>query len=243
MDPRAFQANGITVIDSCLSKAECHELLVSIDRFRAAHDLPLIHREERGRSLRYSVMDGDVIRQSFPGLVHLFDNIGEVVRKATGLELAPMNNETANLNINITPPGGEYRWHYDRNAVTAILYLNSVAGGEIEVYPNYRIHLGRWRATRIQRLLDRFLRLSAVRLLFGKLTIISACPGLLVIMRGDRTLHSVRRVEGHEERICVVMAFDGPQMGGAQLKDLDGYLYSTEPVRSADPNYQGGRSG
>jgi hypothetical protein len=40
---------------------------------------------------------------------------------------------------NITPPGGEYRWHYDRNAATAILYLNEVPGGETEMFPNYRL--------------------------------------------------------------------------------------------------------
>jgi hypothetical protein len=183
-------------------------------------------------------MDGSVIRQFCPALVDLTERIGEVVRNTTGLELVPMNNGTANLNVNITPPSGEYRWHYDRNIVTAILYLNSVAGGETEIYPNYRVHLGRWSATRLQRILDGFLRLSAMRQAFGKGEIIAPRAGLLVIMLGSRSLHSVRRVEGSEDRISVVMSFDDPRMCSAQLTDLDEYLYSREPVRSSDPNYR-----
>src|SRR5258708_757152 len=164
----AVNPSALSLIDSYLSAAECQELQASIDAFRAVHDLPLIHRRERGRSLRYFVMDGNVIRQSCPALADLYQRVGEVVRETTGLDLVPMSNGTAGLNVNITPPGGEYRWHYDRNAVTAILYLNSVVGGEIEIYPNYRVHLGRWSATRLQRMADRFLRLSAVRQAFGK---------------------------------------------------------------------------
>ena len=228
----------LAVIDSYLPPAECRDLLATIDRFRAEHELPLIHREERDRSLRYFVMDGHAIRRSCPALVGLYARVAETARQTTGLDLVPMRNETANLNVNITPRGGEYRWHYDRNAVTALLYLNSVEGGQIEVYPNYRIYLGRWSTTRWQRLLDRFLRLAAVRRVVGKPAVISPRPGLLVIMRGDRTLHSVRAVAGSQERICVVMSFDDPRTAGAQAKDLDGYLYSTaESRKTGDPNY------
>lgn len=46
------------------------------------------------------------------------------------------------------PPGGEYRWHYDRNAVTAILYLNEVPGGETEIFPNFRLVFRRGRCPR-----------------------------------------------------------------------------------------------
>ena len=52
--------------------------------------------------------------------------------------MAPIEDAVAARNINVTPPGGEYRWHYDRNAVTAIIYLNEVPGGETEIFANYR---------------------------------------------------------------------------------------------------------
>ncbi|HET8840930.1 MAG TPA: hypothetical protein VFN35_05650 [Ktedonobacteraceae bacterium] len=41
------------------------------------------------------------------------------------------------MNGNIMLAGGEYRWHYDQNTITALLYPNKGDGGEIEFYPNY----------------------------------------------------------------------------------------------------------
>jgi hypothetical protein len=237
VNPQAFRSTGLILIESYLSTAGCVGLRAAIAGYRGAHDLPLIHRPERGRSLRYYVIDGHGIRQSLPPLVELYGRVKELARSLTGLDLVPMSNPTANLNVNITPPGGEYRWHYDRNAITALLYLNAVAGGEIEVYPNYRIHLGARSTTCWQRHLDRLLGFPAVRHLSGRHRSIAPKEGLLVIMRGDRTLHSVRPVTGTEERINVVMSFDTREAQSAPLQQLDGYLYSKKPVDAADPNY------
>jgi hypothetical protein len=52
----------------------------------------------------------------------------------------------------------QYRWHYDRNAVTGILYLNEVSGGETEMYSGCRIYLGRYKDTIAQRWLDKISR-------------------------------------------------------------------------------------
>src|SRR5262249_24344932 len=141
-NPRSFQDTGLILVEAYVSSAECAGLRAAIAAYRSAHDLPLIHRPQRGRSLRYSVIDGHRIRQSLRLLVELSARVEKLTRDSTGLDLVPMGNPTANLNVNVTAPGGEYRWHYDRNAVTALLYLNAVAGGEIELYPNYRVHLG-----------------------------------------------------------------------------------------------------
>jgi hypothetical protein len=230
--------NHVQMIDRYLSAADCTELLESIEAFRKTHTLPFIHREVAGRSLHYSVIDGDLVHEHFPELTRLYGRVQQVVKQHFGDDLVPYPNRAVTVNVNITPPGGEYRWHYDRNPVTAILYLNTVPGGETEMYPGHRIHLGRWKNSGLQQRLDRLVQWALLLRLSGKHTIVSPEQGLLVMMRGDRCLHSVRRVEGSQDRINVIMSFDTPHARVGQQKNLDSYLYSDKPAPSSDPNYK-----
>lgn len=229
---------ALRLIPGYLSHAACEQILASIRRFRQSNTLPLIHREVSGRSLRYFVIDGDIVHESFPSLVDIYRQVEQAVQTSFDPRLAPLRNRAASVNVNVTPPGGEYRWHYDRNAVTAILYLNTVSGGETEMYPGYRIHLGRWKNTRLQRWLDSLLQWPPLLLISCKRVLVSPAQGLLLLMRGDRCLHSVCRVEGSEDRINLVMTFDLPQARFATEQDLDPYLYSKKPAPSFDPNYR-----
>jgi 2OG-Fe(II) oxygenase superfamily len=231
-------ARDLDLIHAYLSQVDCETILNSVREFRKSHTLPLIHREVAGRSLRYFVIDGEVVHESFPELVSVYRQVEQVVKGRFGSQFTPLRNRAASVNVNVTPPGGEYRWHYDRNAVTAILYLNTVAGGETEIYPGHRLHLGRWKNTRAQRWLDTLFQWTPVLKASRKRTLISPAQGLLLIMRGDRCLHSVRRVEGSEDRINIVMTFDAPQARFAVEENLDPYLYSKKPAPSFDPNYR-----
>jgi hypothetical protein len=137
------------------------------------------------------------------------------------------------VNVNITPSAGTYRWHYDRNAVTVLLYLNEVAGGEIEFYPQYRFFLNNKGPAFLQRLFDRLLRIELVRQIFGRKVVVVPAPGRMVAMRGNRCLHSVRPVEGDQERVNIVLAYDaGERQPLPARQALDQYLYSQEPVTS-----------
>lgn len=231
-------ANNLHLIHGYLAHAECEKILNSIHEFQKSHFLPLIHRKVAGRSLRYFVIDGEVVHEALPELVAIYREVEQVVKHHFGSQLSPLRNRAASVNVNVTPPGGEYRWHYDRNAVTAILYLNTVAGGETEMYPGYRLHLGKWKNKRPQRWVDVLLQWPPLLKASRKRTLISPAQGLLLIMRGDRCLHSVRRVEGTEDRINIVMTFDAPQARFAVEENLDPYLYSKKPAPSFDPNYR-----
>jgi len=228
----------LRLIPGYLSRAACEEILASVREFQQSHALPLIHREVAGRSLRYYVIDGDVVHDSFPSLVDIYRDVEQIVKGNFGPRLAPLRNRAASVNVNVTPPGGEYRWHYDRNAVTAILYLNTVSGGETEMYPGYRIHLGRWKDTRLQRWLDSLLQWPPLLRISRKRALVTPAQGLLLLMRGDRCLHSVCPVQGVEDRINLVMTFDLPQARFATEQNLDPYLYSKKPAPSFDPNYR-----
>jgi hypothetical protein len=236
--PHSFSKRGVQVVDRYLPPSRCSNLLEAIHNYRRSHTLPFIDRKERARSLRYMVIDGERIHEHLPEFEALYADVNTGVNGLSGLALKPLANRGAGVNINITPPGGEYRWHYDRNAVTAILYLNESAGGETEMYPNYRIHLGRWKHTRVQRWLDAPLRRDLALRLFARKLVVAPEPGLLIAMRGDRCLHSVRPVDGPGERINVVMTFDLPGAVFHVEKNLDPYLYSRDTAPAFDPNYR-----
>ena len=156
----------------------------------------------------------------------------------SSLDLAPLRNRAASVNVNVTQPGGEYRWHYDRNAVTAILYSTSRRRRNRDV-PQLPHLPGRWKHTRAQRWLDAMLQSNRLMRVFAHKTAISPRAGRLLVMRGDRCLHSVRPVEpGSGDRINIIMTFDVPDARFPVQEDLDSYLYSRQSAPAFDPNYR-----
>ncbi len=195
-----------------------------------------VYRKVWGRSLHYFVIDGHQVEQHLPEIWRLYHRVNDVINKACGRTLAPLENRRVGANVNITPHGGEYRWHYDRNAVTAIVYLNEVPGGETELYPKFRLRL-KQRYSRLQHWLDRLLQLGLVRRIFGTLVMVAPRRGSLVLMAGNTCLHSVRPVGGDEDRINLILAYDEPGAQFAIEKNLDTYLYTEHASAASDPNY------
>lgn len=232
-----LRRQGYVVQADFFSPTQCQEALALIGAYRQNHTLPQVYRRVRGRSLRYSVIDGEQIEQHLPSIWQLYQEIGQLASHWSGVPLVPLPNKKVSVNINVVSSGGAYRWHYDRNALTVILYLNQVPGGETEIYPNYRLYLARYKATVWQRALDHLLQLSLVRKLFGQKVSVKPQPGTLVIMQGDKCLHSVRPVEGDQDRINIILAYDRPGANFPAEESLDRYLFSQEQLASTDPNY------
>ncbi|MEO1377995.1 MAG: 2OG-Fe(II) oxygenase [Cyanobacteria bacterium J06635_10] len=242
--PEDIQTKGYFLKDEFLSQSECEDLLNLIDDYRQQFVIPKIYRNVKPIPLSYSVIDGEKIKSHLTKIQTLYETCNEFVNNIIGEELFPLKDIKVGCNVNITNKGGTYRWHYDRNAVTAILYLNEVDGGEIECYPNYRIILNKLRFSRFQSFLDRILQISFVRNIFGKGIVIKPKPGLLLVMCGNKCLHSVRPVssKNDKDRINIVMAYDMPGASFAIEKQLNTYLYSSENIQVLDPNYDHDRS-
>jgi hypothetical protein len=238
IEPGRFDGSGYLLIDGYLSEGECARLLAAISAFRERVSLPLIDRPHGKRPLRYFVIDGRQIAAALPGVSDVFRRTGRLVKRIAGDDMEPLEDARVACNVNITPPGGAYRWHYDRNSVTALLYLNAVEGGETECYPNYRIDAKRGAALRIS---DRLLRMTLARWLSRKRLIVEPRPGRLLVMRGDRCLHSVRPLGPGPDRVNLVMSFDRPGRTFATDASLNDYLYSTAGI-GGDPNYPANRS-
>ena len=231
------ERDGYALADAIAEGDECARLAGAIVRYAAEHPLPLIERTCSDRALRYSVIDGEAIAQSLPEVAAIFEEMRRALATATGREVLPLADARAAINVNITSPGGEYRWHYDRNPLTAIVYLNSVEGGAIELHPRYRLFLGRLRHSKLQRLIDCVLRWRWMRALAAEPVVISPAGGRVVAMNGLRCLHSVRRVE-RGTRIALVFAYDyAGDETCSTASDLDRYLYTGDAMPQRDPNY------
>ncbi|HTK38818.1 MAG TPA: 2OG-Fe(II) oxygenase [Pyrinomonadaceae bacterium] len=232
-----FKSIGLYLEDEYLTPDECTALLDSIVSYRKEFGVVQVERNDGARPLKYSVIDGVQIREYLPDIMGLYGQVNELVNRISALKLVPLENKRVGCNVNIMGSGNTYRWHYDRNAVTAILYLNEVSGGETECYANYRMSLGNARFSNFQRMLDVALQSRPIRKIFGKHNVITPKTGRLVVMRGDRCLHSVRPVTDDNERVNIIMSYDLPGTKFSVDERLDGYLYSREKAGGSDPNY------
>ena len=232
-----FKTQGYFLKENFLSQEECEHFLELITEYRQKFSIPKIYRQVKPIPLSYSVISGKAVESHLPEVQKLYETVNQLINNLTNQQLFPLKNIEVGCNVNITSEGGTYRWHYDRNAVTALLYLNEVDGGEIEFYPNYRIVLPNAKFSRFQSFLDQLLQFSLVRHTFGQRIVVKPQPGLLLIMHGNKCLHSVGPVTQGSDRINIVMAYDLPNSSFAIEDQLNTYLYSSENVSALDPNY------
>lgn len=227
---------GCLVLENFATANECAKLVSQVNEFRREHNVPIIDRPSGELPLRYAVIDGERIVECLPRVLRVYDSVSRLVQGLWRGAVEPLSDRKVACNINITQPGGSYRYHYDRNAVTAILYLNETDGGETECYPNYRLALTRKCHSPLQRKLDRLLQCRLLRSAATQL-LVKPRAGRLLIMQGNRCLHSVRPVRGDTERINIIMSYDYPDARFATAEDLNAYLYSPREFSTSDPNY------
>lgn len=231
-------STGYQVIEDFLNPSECQQLLDNIQNYRNNNKLQEIFRPVRGRNLHYFVIRGDQIEKSLSNILQLyFGRVNQLVNDLVVDKLVPISNLTAGVNVNIIPPGDyEYRWHYDRTYITAILYLNEVQGGSTEMYPNNRIFLKN-KFMVLQKLIDWVLNIPLIRFFLSNKVAIAPQVGRLAIMQANRCFHSVTPVEGVDDRINIILAYDYPNVEFPTEKRLDKYLYTRDKQKSTDPNY------
>jgi len=224
------------VIRQYLDGARCSSVLREIETYRQSHHIAEIKRQCGERSLDYGVIDGIKVREHLPIVTGIGAEVQREIENRLNVKIRPIT-ERAAINVNVTRTRGEYRWHYDRNDISALLYLNSVSGGELEFYSNYRILLEQSNHGHLQEALDKLMQFRLVRKLCGNKTSLRPEPGMLLIFDGVRTLHSVAPVISDEDRICIVLAFDQIDSNSKKNYSLDNYLYSESEWKDSDPNY------
>ncbi len=233
----AITKNGYLLLHNFLTQQQCEDILEIIRQYRAKHRVPKIERPAKPIPLIYSVIDGDTIYAHLPEILTVCKNVDALVDQNFDHELVPLRYQRARYNINLTETGGSYRWHYDPNPLTGLLYLNTVEGGELVFYPKYRIRVPGGVNSWGQRWVDRLLLAEPIRQIFGKPVSLPPQPGLLVLLHGTMTLHSVRQLTGDKERTGIICAYDYPNAEISVRNQLNDYLYSADAVGENDPNY------
>ncbi|HET8842029.1 MAG TPA: hypothetical protein VFN35_11215, partial [Ktedonobacteraceae bacterium] len=135
---RNFLKQGYLIQENFVSPEQSTHFLDLVAQFQQNQSLDFIHRAVRGRPLHYKVINGQQIESDLPEIDLFYRQLTNFVRSISSDDTVPLKEKLVGVNINVTPAGGTYRWHYDRNAVTVLLYLNEVDGGEIEFYPFFR---------------------------------------------------------------------------------------------------------
>lgn len=228
---------GYLLLHKFLTQKQCEDILEIIRQYGEKYTVPRIKRPAKPIPLIYSVIDGDAIHARLPEIVRACKAVDDLVDEAFDHELVPLRYQRARYNINITEPGGSYRWHYDVFPLTGLLYLNSVEQGELVFHPGYRIRVPGGLDGWGQRWADRLLLAEPVKRIFSKPVTVKPEPGLLFLFHGMTTLHSVRQVTGHKSRVVMTFGYDYPNAEISVRNQLNEYLFTPDNVGESDPNY------
>lgn len=209
--PAHFASKGYLIVHDFMPPEHLEGLRASILEY--SKHKPVI--EVRWENSTFDTLNGAQVDDHFPELRDLYDQhlFGEVSRLHQGT-LATVSDRRVGISINLTAPSGKFQPHYDRNVMTAILYVNDAYdGGEMMFYPRVRFWLGH-PSTRIKHVLQRILDKIAgnrwyLRLLARKI-VIKPKAGDLLVFEGTRTLHTVMPVRNGETRLTIQFAYDQP---------------------------------
>ncbi|MDP7720889.1 2OG-Fe(II) oxygenase [Mycobacterium sp. TY814] len=225
-----FLYKGYAIFDDFLSPAEVNKILDSIRLYQERDgDMLQVERRDLIATQVFKTIVGEDCEANIALLSDLWRRrILALSTELAGIDLTPINDAAIGLNLNITERSGQISFHYDRNEVTGVLYLQGCTGGELECYPHYRVLLPnryKWYVKPFQRFFDLVWRTPlALRLVRGRREVIEAKPGRLVMMRGWLALHRVRPVEPGTNRIAGVFCYDKPEVKWEEWNSADNYV-------------------
>ncbi|MCU1311470.1 MAG: 2OG-Fe(II) oxygenase [Candidatus Angelobacter sp.] len=206
-----FRKNGYLVVDKVIPSGLRDSW--KLTALRIAQDTGRSIRKEVGNEiLRYRVVTGETIRDCWPELYDFYSarELRSWISEVTGTEGITLSSHLQSaININVlNEPGEVYRWHFDAEPYTALLYLSDsepADGGCLEFYPNANLESSQ-------------MPTAQERIKFRP-----RC-GSLVLMDGTRCYHRVSPILRRHERVSIPMVFPA-QASQARPENLDSYLY------------------
>lgn len=214
-------------IDDFIDADDQRSILIYLNNLAKNKLLSFVNSDNLIRKQRFYTIFGKNLLDNIKIIKHLyFNKINLIVNGLYNNKFLPLNDLNVGASINITPKSGSLSYHYDRNEVTAILYLTDNEDGALELFPNHRLLLlNRYSFFKkfIQRFFDLIYR-NYILLFFKKKITMKPKARSLLIMQGSRNLHRVLKVE-KDYRIAVVLCFDreGLKWGKQNTADYYGY--------------------
>lgn len=120
----------------------------------------------------------------------------------SGIEYLPLDNRAIGASANVTPAGGGFATHFDRQEISAIAYLNRVEGGELHLWPGLRKWEPQWlgrHAARVTMFLTTVLRPVGIAPTKGS-----------VLLFNKFTPHRVAQVHSTYPRVSIIFGLDRP---------------------------------
>ena len=229
IDKKTFENDGFLVIDNFLPEGVCDEIVDSLKRIEAESGFIRVDRVGRRSASQFSTINGEELECAIPVVAKIYQDVGKLVKRNISEELKLIENRAIGLSINVTAANQQFAMHYDRNAITIVLYLSEVeSGGEMEFYPNQRmiLRLPSYPIVRkIQKVLDLLSRTSLFRMLRRQRKLVAPKKGKMLLFKGNQCLHGVRPVLGSQKRCSLQLAYDSDKNDFSSKKTTDYYGY------------------
>ena len=220
-----FLKRGYLIINNFMPQESIEYILKQIISFKNSN--PTI--KVRWKHSIFNTINGANIDDNFHELSKIYDEylIKEILNLYSA-KMTTLEDRSVGISVNLTDKGGKFQPHYDRNIITAVLYLNdNYKGGEMVLYPRIRWWLGRQVSQHLrltQIVLDRIVRSKWYLALFTDKIKVKPKAGDLLVFEGVRTLHTVLPVKSGEVRVSVQFAYD---LENASIDTSDYYGKST----------------
>lgn len=146
--------------------------------------------------------NGENLIKASPLITPLEREMVELSNWLSGETYAPLDNRSIGASVNVTPAGGGFGTHFDRQEISAIAYLNSVEGGALDLWPRLRRWEPKWLGKKAARVT------MALTLALPPVSISPTRGSLLIFTK--YTPHRVAEVKGERSRVSLVYGLDRP---------------------------------
>ena len=199
-----FEKSGYIINEDILPIEKCDIIKKKIRILEREKKLKQVNL----KSSKFKTINGIDLFQNIPEVEQLYNEFLKIATTISGKNLRKLKNTKIGASINITGIGGNFQYHYDRNYITVVLYINEVDGGKMLAVPRYRIFNKTIveSSNRIKQFIE---TLNTKFANYSKKKIeIQPKPGKVFIFEGRQTLHSVTKVNSGEPRISIQFAYD-----------------------------------
>ena len=208
---KIFKNKGVLIIDNYINLDLCRSIIKDIKKFHDKEKVIFVNSE---KSIgRFKTLNGKTLIKASQMCLMLRDQTLKLIKKYIDDKIVNILNMKIGVSANIMSVGDKFKKHYDRNKITAVIYLNQLVGeGEMICYPRCRFLLpGRYLfgLRHLQSFLDLIVLAPFYQKYLVKKIIIAPKPGRVVFFEGNRTLHGVQPLHKKSSvRYSIQLAYD-----------------------------------
>lgn len=231
---RQFKRRQLVIVPQAIPLDVCDAVLRSV---RSTKFIVVDNPQDR-EVTRFYTKNGDSLIAVCPEVLEIERGLLDWINAIGDQDYVALDNRSIGVSLNVTPPGGGFGTHPDRNEITIILFLNDLGSGALHVYRPFprllgyalRARVQAHRARALRRRMIKFLNSSqnaiaqiAHRLLFHPVGIIPKAGTVVAFTRLSD--HRVDPVQPGSLRFSLVLGFDRPGISFKEGQKYYGYAH------------------